>query len=130
MSRPFSPFLDIASVFQEAERDLRAAQHHYDEALRAYQQACRHERVYEVDYDPKGYGQMAAPQRVCGACGYAERGWYCGYGRLAVPESQVSKHCTEENFNRLRRGPVHQWRPGQPHYGDLVGNSPKQGDPL
>jgi hypothetical protein len=98
-------------AFIKAEQQLRVAKDRCDVALKSLQDACRHERVYEVDYDPQGYGQMAAPKRVCAICGWAERGWHCGYGRLAVPDAQVSQHCTSENFDRLRRGEVHQWTP-------------------
>jgi hypothetical protein len=98
-------------AFIDAEQQLQEARARHDAALQAHQDTCKHETVYEVDYNPERYGQLAAPKRVCAICGWAERGWHCGYGRLNVPASRVSKYCTEENFDRLRRGAIHQWTP-------------------
>jgi hypothetical protein len=107
--------MDEQRLFLVLDVELRDVKARHAAALSAFQSSCPHVDVLEVP--PRdGWHTTHPPMRVCVTCGYAEHGWYCGYGQLAIKGELL--HVSEARFNELRRGPVHQWTPGQPHRND------------
>lgn len=57
------------------------------------QLSCKHKDVAEVDYVPsKSWFRAEPPFRVCKRCGFAERGWHCGYQILKNSNSTLDRN--------------------------------------
>jgi hypothetical protein len=107
--------MDEQRLFLALDAELKQLTVEHAAALAAFQKACPHECVLETPMRD-GYFTTHPPMRVCVTCGWAEEGWGCGYGLLE--DGREAIHISITRFNELRRGPVHQWKPGQPHRND------------
>lgn len=69
------------------------------------QLACKHENVAEAPYVAHEYGSAYPPFRVCIDCGFAERGWSCGYKILT--NKTITQITRKEGHEKLILGPLH-----------------------
>jgi len=83
--------LNLRNKYNRAKQALQVASATLEEARIEMQLNCEHKNTTEIEYkhDPYGYNHTP-PYRICADCGFAERGWGCGYQILVGEPNLVS----------------------------------------